>query len=526
MPDDRPRHPDARSGPNMVRMSHVPAARRAVAGAAAAGVALGTSVFVDGAWPAAPSLIASVAQAVIRLSPGAVARGGVETFGSADKPLLIAGVVVIALIIGARVGTASARFPRAVGVAMAAFGLVGVLAATQVADAGVGASVITAALAAAAGAATFSLLAAVGATSDVHHPIGSAVDRRRFLGASAGAVGGALLLSGAGRTLRGRSAAEADRAAVSLPDPGGPSAVPAAATVDADIPPLVTPNSDFYRIDEALIVPSVRLDGWRLRVTGMVETPLELTHDELLELPLVERYITLACVSNEVGGSLIGNALWLGHPLAQLLERAGVDPAADQVVGRSVDGFTVGFPTSVATDGRDALVAVGMNGEVLPTRHGFPARLVVPGLYGYVSATKWLTEIELTTFSSFDPYWVERGWSRLGPIKTQSRIDVPRGGATVPAGPVTVAGVAWAQHRGIDAVEVRVDGGEWREAELAEALSIDTWRQWRLRWPAEPGTHVLEVRATDGENRPQPEERQPVFPDGATGYHRITVDVV
>jgi DMSO/TMAO reductase YedYZ molybdopterin-dependent catalytic subunit len=257
----------------------------------------------------------------------------------------------------------------------------------------------------------------------------------------------------------------------------------------------------------------------------MVDTEFELTYDELLDLPLIERHVTLACVSNEVGGHLIGNARWLGHPLAALLDRAGVDPAATQLVGRSVDGFTVGFPVSVATDGRDAMVALGMNGEPLPRRHGFPARLVVPGLYGYVSATKWLEEIELTTFDAFDAYWVERGWAQEAPIKTQSRIDVPRGGARVPAGPVAVAGVAWAQHRGITAVEVQVDDGEWQPASLADPLSDDTWRQWQFAWDASPGRHFLRVRATDGAGETQTSSYQPPFPDGATGYHRVVVDV-
>jgi len=269
---------------------------------------------------------------------------------------------------------------------------------------------------------------------------------------------------------------------------------------------------------------------WRWRPSATVAaaflyalTPFTLTLDELLGEPMVERHVTLACVSNEVGGSLVGTARWLGVPLARLLERAGVQPTADQVVGRSVDGFTVGFPTAVALDGRDAIVAVCMNGEPLPRRHGFPARLVVPGLYGYVSATKWLTEIRLTTFDAFDAYWIERGWAEEGPVKTQSRIDVPRG--RVAAGPVAVAGVAWATHRGISAVEVRVDGGAWQPATLAAAISDDTWRQWHLTWDATPGRHVLEVRATDGGGEVQPAERTPVFPDGATGHHRIAVEV-
>jgi DMSO/TMAO reductase YedYZ molybdopterin-dependent catalytic subunit len=241
-------------------------------------------------------------------------------------------------------------------------------------------------------------------------------------------------------------------------------------------------------------------------------------------MPMVEEYVTLSCVSNEVGGPLIGTAKWLGVPLATVLGRAGVQKGADQIVGRSVDSFTVGFPTAAALDGRTALLAVGMNGEPLPVKHGFPARLVIAGLYGYVSATKWVSELEATTFDAYDAYWVPRGWSQRAPIKTESRIDVPRGG-TVAAGVVSVAGVAWAPTRGIDAVEVQIDGGSWRRAELATAISKETWRQWLYRWNAEPGTHELRVRATDGDGKLQDGRDTPPPPNGATGYHTIVVRV-
>ncbi|WP_370518277.1 molybdopterin-dependent oxidoreductase [Micromonospora sp. AMSO31t] len=234
---------------------------------------------------------------------------------------------------------------------------------------------------------------------------------------------------------------------------------------------------------------------------------------------------SLACVSNEVGGDLIGNARWLGVPIKELLDEAQPEEGADQVVGRSVDGWTCGTPTAVLRDGRDALLAVGMNGEPLPVEHGFPVRMVVPGLYGYVSACKWVTELELTSFADFDAYWVPRGWSAQGPIRTQSRIDTPRRRNPLTAGPVTVAGVAWAQHRGIRRVEVRVDGGPWREATLAPTVSVDTWVQWSWRWDATPGDHTLQVRATDSAGQTQPEQRRPVAPDGATGWHTVPVTV-
>jgi DMSO/TMAO reductase YedYZ molybdopterin-dependent catalytic subunit len=240
-------------------------------------------------------------------------------------------------------------------------------------------------------------------------------------------------------------------------------------------------------------------------------------------MPMVERYITISCVSNEVGGGLVGNAKWLGVPLADVLEMAGVSAGAEQVVGRSVDDFTVGFPVDAVFDGRQAMLAVGMNGEPLPFEHGFPARLVVAGLYGYVSATKWLSDIELTTWDGFDAYWIPRGWSKEGPVKTQSRIDTPRGNVGV--GPRAIAGVAWAPGRGISAVEVRVDEGAWMQAELSEPLSEEAWRQWNVPWDPSPGSYTLQVRATDGTGQTQTADLAPVAPDGATGYHTVRVNV-
>jgi len=310
--------------------------------------------------------------------------------------------------------------------------------------------------------------------------------------------------------------------------PGSPDAapaVPAGATVDAATP-FITPNDDFYRIDTAFLVPRIELEDWRLDISGAVDRPLSLTYNDLLDRHVVERAVTLCCVSNEVGGDLIGTATFLGVPLAELLEEAGVRPdEGDQVAMTSEDGWTCGFPTALALDGRDALVAVGMNGEPLPVEHGFPVRLVVPGLYGYVSATKWLRKIELVGWDDFDGYWIPRGWSKQGPVKTQSRIDVPRSGEGVAAGKVAVAGVAWAQHRGITKVEVRVDDGPWQVARLGDEYSVDTWRQWVYEWDATPGTHEIQVRATDGEGDTQTAAEAPPAPDGATGHHRVTVDV-
>ena len=484
-------------------------------------MSLATSVLVDGAWPAAPSLVLAVGQGVIRVAPGDAARAGVDTFGTADKPLVVAGVVVVSLLVAA---AAARRGRRTFTVATWAAAAVGAVAAVTFHDTGVVAAVVAATASALAGLAVHSLLRAAAEPAPATR---SVLTRRRFLAATTGAAGGAALVAVTGRTLLRVGTAEAARSGVVLPRPrSAAGADPSTAALDTPgVTPLVTPSPSFYRIDEALLVPAVDLDDWRLQVTGRVRRPLTLTFDELLARPMIERYITLACVSNEVGGTLIGNARWLGVPLADLLEEAGVDPAADQLVGRSVDGFTVGFPTGIAVDGRDAMVAVGMNGEPLPRRHGFPARLVVPGLYGYVSATKWLTEIELTTFAEFDPYWVRRGWARLAPVKVQSRIDVPRNGAAVAAGRHTIAGVAWAQQRGVAAVEVRIDDGEWQRAELGGELSTDTWRQWALQWDAEPGQHRIAVRATTDAGEVQDAARQPPFPDGATGHHTVTVAV-
>ena len=293
------------------------------------------------------------------------------------------------------------------------------------------------------------------------------------------------------------------------------------------ISPLVTPNRDFYRIDTAFSIPRVDVESWELKITGLVDSPYSLTYRELLDLATDEDYVTLCCVSNEVGGRLIGNAKWQGIPLADVLNRAGIKDEATQIVGRSVDGFSAGFPREVAFDGRPVLLAVGMNGEPLPFKHGFPARLVVSGLYGYVSATKWLQEIELTTWEGFDGYWIPRGWSKEGPIKTQSRIDVPKAFSfdTAP-GLQPVAGVAWAQNRGISKVEVQLDGdGEWKEAKISSPISKHTWVQWVSEFEFTPGTHFVRVRATDSDGELQAKGPKNPAPNGAEGWHQVNFRV-
>nr|WP_269329549.1 molybdopterin-dependent oxidoreductase [Kineosporia babensis] len=289
--------------------------------------------------------------------------------------------------------------------------------------------------------------------------------------------------------------------------------------------PFITPNADFYRIDTALSVPLLRAEDWSLRIHGLVDREITLTWAELIAADLVERDLTLMCVSNEVGGDLTGTARWLGLPLGPLLQRAGISAEADMVLSKSSDGWTASTPLEVLTDGRDCLLAIGMNGQPLPLEHGFPVRMVVPGLYGYVSATKWVVDLEVTRFDRAEAYWSTRGWSQRGPVKTSSRIDVPANGADLAAGTVAVAGIAWAQHRGIQAVEVRIDEGPWQSATLGAEASVDTWRQWYLSWNAPAGSHRIQVRATDGDGAVQVEDVAPPAPDGATGWDSIEVSV-
>jgi DMSO/TMAO reductase YedYZ molybdopterin-dependent catalytic subunit len=351
--------------------------------------------------------------------------------------------------------------------------------------------------------------------------------RRRFLAASVATAGVAGLAGLAGRLLAERTSVAGARSALRLPKPSVTTmALPPG--VDLHIPGLasfITSNNSFYRVDTAIVLPQVSPSSWQLRIHGMVEREITLTFDDLLRRPLIEDYITLCCVSNPVGGPYIGNALWLGASLASLLREAGIKAGAEQLFCTSVDGFTSGTPVTTVMDGRDALLAVAMNGQPLPVAHGFPARMVVPGLYGYVSATKWVTDINVTTFSGNYAYWVPRGWTQQAPIKTECRIDVPNGVSQISAGRTAVAGVAWAQHKGISAVEVRVDGGQWHEARLAAVPGIDTWRQWVWEWDATGGNHVIEARATDKTGYTQTAAQAQPEPNGASGYPMVAVTV-
>ncbi len=351
--------------------------------------------------------------------------------------------------------------------------------------------------------------------------------RRRFLVGSGIAAAAAVAGTIGGRELATRRDVTLARAALRLPRPTV-AAPPLPPGSDLHIPGLssfITPNGSFYRVDTALLLPQVDPSTWQLRIHGMVQREVTITFAQLLRRPLIEDYVTLTCVSDPVGGPYVGNAKWLGARLADLIRQARPRAGANQLLCTSVDGFTSGTPLQVVLDGRDALLAVAMNGTALPVEHGFPARMVIPGLYGYVSATKWVTDINVTTFAAATPYWAERGWSQQAPIKTESRIDVPAIGSTLRPGPTQVAGVAWAQHKGVAAVEVRVDRGPWHEARLAAVPDIDTWRQWVWEWQATPGNHVIEARATDKTGYTQTAVQAQPVPNGASGYPSAAVTI-
>ncbi|HYM52776.1 MAG TPA: molybdopterin-dependent oxidoreductase [Candidatus Dormibacteraeota bacterium] len=499
----------------------------AAAGLVAGGLGLGLSELLAGLVAGAPSLVLSIGSLVIALQPPGAKQLMVDLFGEADKLVLNLVILIVALAGGAALGLVARR---SMGLASAGFGAVGVLAfVAALRDPLVEPLLagVTASLAAGIGVLALPRLLLLATRRDAEAAQMLDFDRRRFLGATIGLAGVAAASGVLGRVLLERRAA-AIGSVPQVPAPGASAPpLPTGAELDvAGISPLVTPNQTFYRIDTALLVPRLDATTWSLNVGGMVDRPYLLNYEQLLAMPLVEQYVTIACVSNEVGGPLVGNALWRGARLRDVLDRAGVQAGATQIVGRSFDGWTAGFPTAwLDNPEREALVAVAMNGEPLPPAHGFPARLIVPGLFGYVSATKWLTNIELTTLEAFDAYWVPLGWAKEAPILTQSRIDVPRSGSSMEAGSVAVAGVAWAPDRGIGRVEVRVDDGEWVEADVSTPISDATWVQWVYRWDATRGGHILTVRATDGTGVVQTDRVTEPAPDGARGHHSVQVSV-
>src|SRR3954454_2809288 len=506
----------------------------ALAGMVAAALALATGELVAAFVPGAVSPLVAVGAAVIDFAPPGSKDFMVALFGTNDKLVLLIVVGLAVLAFGAGIGLLGRRSTTAAGAGIIVLTGIGAFAALR--DPASSMTPVLASWAPQSVVGYIGLTTLLGAAQP--RPAvgragreGPATTRRRFLAWTGGLGVLAIAAGGLGRSMLNARAANTAAADADIPPATSP--VPSIGTDDGlavpGITPLVMPNDQFYRIDTALLVPSVDIRSWQLRVHGMVDKEVALTFDELVAVPLVERYVTIACVSNEVGGDLVGNAKWTGVRLTDVLEMAGVQAGATQIVPRSVDGWTAGFPTTwvTAPDGpRDALIAVKMNDEPLPVEHGFPVRLIVPGLYGYVSATKWLAELELTTLEAFDAYWVPRGWAKEAPILTQSRIDVPRGGSQVAAGLVQVAGVAWAPDRGISKVEVQVDDGDWRAATLSTAaFGPQTWVQWKYAWQATQGGHAIKVRATDGTGAVQDERVTPPPPDGARGYHSISVDV-
>ena len=524
----------------------------ALAGLLAAAVALGVAELVAGLVGPASSPVVAVGDAAITLTPEAVKHVAITTFGENDKIALVTGTLALIAVYAIAIGLVGLRSPRLGVLGIALFGGIGAVAALTRPEGGVF-DALPSVLGAAAGAfAVLVLLAPLSRPAPVApaRPDGSAaderlmdqlrqllgstdrkgsgMDRRGFFVAGGVALGVAAVTGGGGRLLQRRFDVAEARAGLALPAPS--SAAPAllagadlAESVDG-VTPLFTRNGDFYRVDTAISVPQVRPADYRLSLAGMFDSPREVTLADLYARDdLVERDITLTCVSNEVGGRLAGTARWLGVPLGAFLREHGIRAESTQLVCRSVDGMTIGAPTRSALDVEDAMLAIGMNGEPLPVEHGFPVRMVIPGLYGYVSACKWLSRIEATTFDAFDAYWVERGWAADGPIKIASRIDTPAPLRPFPAGRRAIAGVAWAQTRGISRVEVRVDDGGWLEADLAPEVDADLWRQWVLPHDFSAGRHTVSVRATSADGEVQTDARADPYPAGASGWHTTQV---
>ncbi|MDX8056772.1 molybdopterin-dependent oxidoreductase [Lentzea sp. BCCO 10_0798] len=491
------------------------ATRSVLIGLLSVAVALAAGHLVAGLVSPLASPFLAVGNTAIDLTPHPVKDFAIRTFGENDKLVLLGGMAVVLAGLGVVAGLLSRRSPWP-GTALA--GLLGILgiAAVLARPTTSGWAVLAPLASLVAGVAAFRWLWSQAAPAVVP-------DRRRFLLSTAAIAVGAGVSALGGQLLAGRVDVEASRRAITLRPRETAPEIP----FDADFaregtPEFITPNSKFYRVDTALTVPRLRAEDWRMRLHGMVDNEMLLTYDDLLRRPLVEKTITLVCVSNEVGGPYISTSNFIGVSLPDLLREAGVRPGADQLATRSVDGWTCGTPVdSIMAPGSNAMLALGMNGEPLPLERGFPVRMVVPGLYGYVSATKWLVDAELTTFDAFDAYWAQRGWGKKAPVKVMSRVDRPKSFERVPAGRFVAAGIAWAQHTGIDRVEVRIDGGPWQEATLSREVNIDTWRMWRVELDLKEGNHTVECRATDRKGYTQTNERAAPIPDGATGWHSM-----
>ena len=548
--------------------ARLPAARAAVTGLIALAAALGAGHLIAGLLlsPAASPFLA-VGDAAIDRTPAPVKDFAIKTFGTNDKPALLIGMAVVLALVGIAIGLMSRRSALPGVVVIAGVGLIGALAVHEQSPRSLDLLAPLASMI--AGTAVFWWLHARGRGKPEAEPEAeqegereaeregkpeaepeaeqegepeaghapASLDRRRFVFSSLVAAGAALLAGAGGFALSRRVDVTASRRAVGelVPTTPAPPIPPGAAFPDLGTPTFITPSADFYRVDVNLTVPQLRAEDAVVRITGMVDTPMEFTFDDIRSMPLVEKTITMTCVSNEVGGPYVSTSNFIGVPLLELLDKAGIQDGAEQVVGHSVDGFTLGTPLDLLRNaGDDALLAIGMNREALLPEHGFPVRTVVPGLYGYVSATKWLTELELATYD-VEPYWVARGWDGrppgVVPIKISSRIDAPDSFAKVPGGQVTVAGTAWAQGRGISRVEIRFDDDDWQPAELATEVNPNTWRMFRFTTSLPPGQHTVTCRAVDGSGYMQPQERLRLLnpgpvPDGSTGWHSIVFTAV
>ncbi|MFD4669643.1 molybdopterin-dependent oxidoreductase [Lentzea sp. NPDC058450] len=488
--------------------------RSILVGLVSVAAALAAGHLVAGLVSPLASPFLAVGNTAIDLTPTPLKDFAVRTFGENDKLVLLGGMAVVLAVLGVVAGLVSRRSPwpgMALAGVLGLLGIAAVLARPTTTAWAVIAPVV-------------SLVVGVAAFRWLWSQAPAVVPgRRKFLLSTAAIAAGAGVAAVGGQLLAGRVDVEASRRAITLRPRETAPKIP----FDADFsregtPPFLTPLDKFYRVDTALSIPRLRAEDLRLRVHGMVDREMVLTYDDLLRRPLVEKTITLVCVSNEVGGPYISTANFIGVDLAELLREVGVRPGSDQLATRSVDGWTCGTPVeTIMAPGSNAMLALGMNGEPLPLERGFPVRMVVPGLYGYVSATKWLVDMELTTFDAFDPYWAQRTWAKKAPVKTMSRIDRPKSFERVPAGKFVVAGIAWAQHRGIDRVEVRVDGGPWQPTTLTKEVNVDTWRMWRAELDLEPGNHTVECRATDRDGYTQTNDRAAPIPDGATGWHSM-----
>ncbi|MEQ4566896.1 molybdopterin-dependent oxidoreductase [Paenarthrobacter sp. CAP02] len=517
-----------------------PQTMAALAGVVSAAVVLAVAELIGAFFTARATPVFALGSTFIDFTPPWMKDFAIATFGTNDKAALFVGMGLTIALLACVLGIVAYR-KWALGVLGVLF-MGTVIVACVVTRAGVGpVDAIPSVLGTIAGLFVLRRLmvplwglkawpeAPSDIASDADSRVGGAgTSRRRFFATAGVAAVAAGIAATGGRLLSAaRNNVAQARDALRLPAPVK-AAAPVPAGVQSPVPgvfPWLTPNNEFYRIDTALSVPEINVKDWSLRVHGMVEQEVTLTFQDLLDADLIESHVTLTCVSNPVGGKLAGNAKWLGFPIREVLKRAKPKEGADMVLSKSIDGFSASTPLDVLQDDRDAMLAIGMNGEPLPVEHGYPVRMVVPGLYGFVSATKWVVDLEVTRFADSKAYWTERGWSERGPIKTMARVDVPKSFAKFPPGKVAVGGTAWAQTRGITKVEVQIDDGEWVEATLSTEASTVTWRQWSYEWDATPGIHYVKARATDGTGETQTEKRADPVPDGASGWPSVMVTV-